>query len=123
MGGGNSNVPLPPGAEVFKVTVGLLDDYLGVSDNYGSIQPNTFKGLEITELANTSSSSSDNYGLTITLGYYESVGQSVTAIRLDSGLEVRCDREGAGILWYSSTQKLFTDEDVNKTIKIALVAN
>ena len=120
--GGNSNVPLPPGAEVFKVTVGIYNGYLGTDNySYGSIQPSTFKGLEVGLLANASSG---NYGVTIILGEFKSVGQSVTSIRLDSGLEVTADILDAGYgLYYLSTQKLFTDEGVNKTIEIALIAN
>lgn len=46
-----AEVPLLPGAKVFKVTVGLDGVNLSVfqSPSFGSIQPSTFKGFSITD--------------------------------------------------------------------------
>lgn len=46
--------------------------------------------------------------------------QHVMVIRLDTGLRLKLEKY---LLGYSSNQLIFSDEDVGKTIKIALVAN
>lgn len=45
----------------------------------------------------------------------------ITVIRLDTELTLKLERDP--FLNYSSDQKIFSQEDVDKTIKIALVAN
>lgn len=113
-----AGVPLPPGAEVFNVLVAKKAVTIGYSIDIpnSSIQPNTFMGIKIEDFTVSSLLGEKTW---LNLQNRQPV-QHVMVIRLDTGLRLKLEKY---LLGYSSNQLIFSDEDVGKTIKIALVAN
>lgn len=123
----NSNgIILPPGTEVFNVFVETNGNFTGFWSEIpnSSIQPNTFMGIEISALY-YGPGSTIFPGTSLSLYNYQAPVQNITVIRLDSGLTVKLERTYLiqGFEYYYSDQPIFSDEDIGKTIKIALVAN
>lgn len=117
-----AGVPLPPGAEVFDISVETNGSYTGFWSGIpnSAIQPNTFMGIKISSLY-SGVDSTISPGTSLRLYNYQAPVQNITVIRLDSGLIVKLER--TNIANYYSDQLIFSEEDVGKTIKIALVAN
>lgn len=121
-----AGVPLPPGAEVFDISVETNGNFTGFWSEIpnSAIQPNTFMGIKISALY-YGPGSTIFPGTYLSLYNYQAPVQNITVIRLDLGLIVKLERTYLmqGFEYYYSDQPIFSEEDIGKTIKIALVAN
>lgn len=122
----SQGIILPSGAEVFDVLVAKRTFntqppviYIGCSDDMpnSSIQPNIFMGIGIKYFYVSTTAFMPGTWLNI---QDSQPVQHITVIRLDTGLTIKLEKY---FLDYHSDQLIFSDEDVGKTIKVALLAN
>lgn len=116
----NSNgIILPPGAEIFDILVANFEFSYGYDSDIlnSSIQPNIFMGTKI-EYFYTSELFP---GTWLRLQNPSQTVQYITVIRLDTELTLKLER--GSFLNYYTDQFIFSNEDVGKTIKVALLAD